>query len=134
MSFEAAIAGEVPDVGGGLQMNQGRMSRLTRPAKRNLAVQRRTGCLTEQGGGNVRDQGGGGRRGAVACSQTVRLVRIVLDYRVRCKKIELRREQLRLNPGSQSAQAQLRRHTCSERRPSRSSPRRDRDACSWRAP
>jgi hypothetical protein len=36
MSFEAAITGEETAVGGGLQVNQGRTSRLTRPAKRNL--------------------------------------------------------------------------------------------------
>ena len=33
---------------------------------------------------------------SVACSQAVRLVRIVLDYRVRCKEIELRRAKLGL--------------------------------------
>lgn len=52
----------------------------------------------------------------VACSQAVRLVRIVLDYRVRCKEIELRREQLRLNPGSQPAQAATARHAARRRR------------------
>jgi hypothetical protein len=40
---------------------------------------------------------------SVALSQAVRLVRIVLDYRVRCMEIELRREQLGLTPGSQPA-------------------------------
>jgi hypothetical protein len=39
----------------------------------------------------------------------VRLVRIVLDYRLRCKEIELR-QQLRLDPGSQPAQAACARH------------------------
>jgi hypothetical protein len=41
---------------------------------------------------------------------TVRLVRVVLDYRLRCKEIELRRQQLRLDPGSQPAQAACARH------------------------
>ena len=35
--------------------------------------------------------------------QAVRLVRVVLDYRVRCKEIELLREQSGLVPGRQSA-------------------------------
>jgi hypothetical protein len=47
---------------------------------------------------------------SVALSQAVRLVRIVLDYRVRCKEIELRREQLGLTPGSQPAQAATAQH------------------------
>ena len=53
---------------------------------------------------------------SVACSQAVRLVRIVLDYRVRCKEIELRRAQLGLNPGSQPAQAATARHAVRRRR------------------
>jgi hypothetical protein len=52
---------------------------------------------------------------SVACSQAVRLVRIVLDYRVRCKEIELRREQLGLTPGSQPAQAASARHAVRRR-------------------
>jgi hypothetical protein len=47
---------------------------------------------------------------SVVCSQAVRLVRIVLDYRVRCKKIELRRAKIGLTPGSQPAQAASARH------------------------
>jgi len=47
---------------------------------------------------------------SVACSQAVRLVRIVLDYHVRCMEIELRRQQLGLTPGSQPAQAAIARH------------------------
>jgi len=53
---------------------------------------------------------------SVALSQAVRLVRIVLDYRVRCKEIELRREQLGLTPGSQPAQAATARHAVRRRR------------------
>ena len=53
---------------------------------------------------------------SVACSQAVRLVRIVLDYRVRCKEIELRREQLGLTPGSQPALAATGRHATRRRR------------------
>ena len=52
---------------------------------------------------------------SVACSQAVRLVRIVLDYRVRCKEIELRRAQLGLTPGSQPAQAASARHAIRRR-------------------
>jgi hypothetical protein len=52
---------------------------------------------------------------SVACSQAVRLVRIVLDYRVRCKKIELRREQLGLISGSRPAQAASARHAVRRR-------------------
>jgi len=47
---------------------------------------------------------------SVVCSQAVRLVRIVLDYRVRCKKIELRRAKLDLPPGGQSGPAASARH------------------------
>jgi hypothetical protein len=47
---------------------------------------------------------------SIVVTQAVRLVRIVLDYRVRCKEIELRREQLGLTPGSQPAQAASARH------------------------
>ena len=53
---------------------------------------------------------------SVACSQAVRLVRIVLDYRIRCKKIELRRAQLGLTPGSQPAQPASARHAKRRRR------------------
>ena len=52
---------------------------------------------------------------SVACSQAVRLVRIVLDYRVRCKEIELRRTKLDLTPGSQPAQAASARHAIRRR-------------------
>ena len=45
---------------------------------------------------------------SVACSQAVRLVRIVLDYRVRCKEIELRRAKLGLTPGSRPLRRLLR--------------------------
>jgi hypothetical protein len=54
----------------------------------------------------------------VACGSAVRLVHIVLDYRIKRMKIELRREQLGLTPGSQSAQAASARHAA--RRPKRS--------------
>lgn len=53
---------------------------------------------------------------SVAISQAVRLVRIVLDYRVRCKEIELRRQQLGRTPGSQPAQAATARHAARRRR------------------
>lgn len=48
----------------------------------------------------------------------VRLVRIYLAYRVRCKEIELQRMQLGLQPGGQPAQAATARHAV--RRPKRS--------------
>ena len=41
----------------------------------------------------------------------VRLVRIILAYRLRCKEIELRREELGLVPTSQPAKAALARHS-----------------------
>ena len=41
----------------------------------------------------------------------VRLVHIILAYRLRCKKIELRREELGLVPTSQPAKAALARHS-----------------------
>ena len=47
---------------------------------------------------------------SVALGQVVRLVRIVLAYRVECKKIELRRAKLGLGPGNQPAQAAPARH------------------------
>ena len=47
---------------------------------------------------------------SVAFSQMVRLVHIVLAYRVECKKIELRRAKLGLGPGNQPAQAATARH------------------------
>ena len=52
---------------------------------------------------------------SVVCSQAVRLVRIVLDYRVRCKEIELRRAKLGLTPGSQPAKAASARHAIRRR-------------------
>jgi hypothetical protein len=52
---------------------------------------------------------------SIAFSQAVRLVRIVLHYRVRCKEIELQREQLGLTPGSQPAQAASARHAVRRR-------------------
>lgn len=42
----------------------------------------------------------------------VRLVHIVLDYRVRCKKIELRREELGLVSGGQPFKVARARHAC----------------------
>jgi len=45
----------------------------------------------------------------------VRTLRISLAYRLRCKEIELLREQLGLVPGSQSAKAARARHTCRRR-------------------
>lgn len=53
---------------------------------------------------------------SVALTQAVRLVHIVLNYRLRCKEIELRREQLGLTPGSQFAQAATARHAARRRR------------------
>jgi hypothetical protein len=41
----------------------------------------------------------------VVVSQAVHLVCIVMNYRIRCKKIELRRQQLGLTRGSQAAKA-----------------------------
>jgi hypothetical protein len=52
---------------------------------------------------------GSGTIGTVSW-QAVRLVRAVLDYRVRCKEIELLREQSGLVPGRQSAQPACARH------------------------
>jgi hypothetical protein len=52
---------------------------------------------------------------SVAIIQAVRLVRIVLDYRVRCKEIELRHAELGLTPGSQPAQAATARHAVRRR-------------------
>ena len=49
------------------------------------------------------------------CSLVVRLVRIVLAYRVECKKIELRRAELGLDPGNQPAQAAPARHAVRRR-------------------
>jgi len=46
----------------------------------------------------------------------VRLVHIVLAYRVECKKIELRRAELGLNPGNQPAQAATAQHAVQRRR------------------
>ena len=53
---------------------------------------------------------------SVAINQTVRLVRIVLAYRIECKEIELRRAELGLNPGKQPAQAAPARHAVRRRR------------------
>ena len=50
------------------------------------------------------------------CGQVVRLVRIVLAYRVKCKEIELRRAKIGLSPGSQPAQAAPARHAVRRRR------------------
>lgn len=47
---------------------------------------------------------------SVVLGQVVRLVRIVLAYRVECKKLELRRAELGLTPGDQPAQAAPARH------------------------
>lgn len=52
---------------------------------------------------------------SVVCGQAVRLVRIVLDYRVRCKKIELHRDELGLTPGSQPAKPAYARHAARRR-------------------
>ena len=49
---------------------------------------------------------------SAACFSMVRLVRIVLDYRVRCKQIELRREELGLVSGGQPSKAARARHAC----------------------
>jgi hypothetical protein len=51
-----------------------------------------------------------------ASSQAVRMVRIVLNYRIECKKIELRRHELGLTPGSQPAQAAFARHAARRRK------------------
>jgi hypothetical protein len=48
---------------------------------------------------------------SAALMAAVRLVRIILAYRLRCKEIELRREQLGLVPGSQPAKATRARHS-----------------------
>jgi hypothetical protein len=50
--------------------------------------------------------------------QAVRFVRVVLNYRVRCKEIELLREQSGLVPGRQSTQPACARHA-RRRRPQR---------------
>ena len=47
-----------------------------------------------------------------ACLSMVRLVHIVLDYRVRCKQIELRREELGLVSEDQPSKAARARHAC----------------------
>jgi hypothetical protein len=52
---------------------------------------------------------------SVVCGSVVRLVRIVLNYRLGCKKIELLRE-FGLNPDSQPAQAATARHAVRRRR------------------
>jgi hypothetical protein len=53
---------------------------------------------------------------SIVASQAVRLMRIVLDYRIKCKKIELRREQLGLGPGSQPATKATARHAARRRK------------------
>jgi hypothetical protein len=52
----------------------------------------------------------------VVCGSAVRLVRIVLDYRIRRMEIELRRQQLGLTPASQPAQAATARHAARRHR------------------
>src|ERR1700723_2580328 len=52
---------------------------------------------------------------SVALGQAVRLVRIVLDYRLRCMEIELRRQALGLSPASQPAKAATARHAVRRR-------------------
>ena len=52
---------------------------------------------------------------SIACTQAVRLVRTVLDYRIRRMEIELDREQLGLTPGSQPAQAASAQHAVRRR-------------------
>lgn len=46
------------------------------------------------------------------CLSMVRLVHIVLDYRVRCKQIELRREELGLVSEGQPSKVARARHAC----------------------
>ena len=53
---------------------------------------------------------------SIVSSQAVRMVRIVLNHRIECKKIELSREQLGLTPGSQPAQAASARHAARRRK------------------
>lgn len=53
---------------------------------------------------------------SVAINHTVRLVHVVLAYRVECKKIELRHAELGLDPGNQPAQAAPARHAARRRR------------------
>lgn len=52
---------------------------------------------------------------SIACTQAVRLMRTLLDYRIRCKEIELRYRQLGLTPGSQPAQAASAQHAIRRR-------------------
>jgi hypothetical protein len=52
---------------------------------------------------------------SIACTQAVRLVRTVLDYRIRCKEIELRYRQLGLTPDGQPAQAASAQHAVRRR-------------------
>ena len=51
-----------------------------------------------------------------ASRQAVHMVRIVLNYRIECKKIELRRQELGLTPGSQPARAAFARHAARRRK------------------
>jgi hypothetical protein len=53
---------------------------------------------------------------SAALMAVVRLVRIILAYRLRCKEIQLLREQLELVPASQPAKAASARHACQRRR------------------
>jgi hypothetical protein len=52
---------------------------------------------------------------SASLAAAVRILRICLAYRLRCKEIELLREQLGLVPGSQPAKAAHARHTCQRR-------------------
>jgi hypothetical protein len=47
---------------------------------------------------------------SVLSLSTVRLVHVVLEYRLGCKEIELRRQQLDLKPGGRPAKAASARH------------------------
>ena len=49
---------------------------------------------------------------SAVCFSVVRLVRIVLDYRFRCKEIDLRREERGLVSGGQPPKSARERHTC----------------------
>jgi hypothetical protein len=52
---------------------------------------------------------------SASLAAAVRILRICLAYRLRCKEIELLREQLGLVPGSQPAKAARARQTCQRR-------------------
>lgn len=53
---------------------------------------------------------------SAALMAVVHLVRIILAYRLRCKEIQLLREQLGLVPASQPAKAARAQHACQRRR------------------